>query len=147
MSINTVSKIPGRVKIRNVMISVADKDGIDGLVKGMLSVSKSVSILSTGGTFVEIQKILGESWRENLQQVSDYTGQPEMQGGLVKTLDFKIYLGLLSEKYNDAHISDLERTGAVEIDMVVGNLYPFKQTISRPDATLENARGNIDIGG
>ena len=70
-----------------------------------------------------------------------------MQGGLVKTLDFKIYLGLLSETYNEAHQQDLERTEAVPIDMVVCNLYPFRQTVARADATVEHARGNIDIGG
>jgi phosphoribosylaminoimidazolecarboxamide formyltransferase/IMP cyclohydrolase len=80
-------------------------------------------------------------------QVSDYTGQPETQGGLVKTLDFKIYLGLLTETYNDAHQGDLKRTGSVPIDMVVVNLYPFKETISKADVTVEQARGNIDIGG
>jgi len=69
------------------------------------------------------------------------------QGGLVKTLDFKIYLGLLTETYNDAHNDDIKRTGSVPIDMVIGNLYPFKDTISQPDVTVEQARGNIDIGG
>ena len=56
---------------------------------------------------------------KHLVRVSAYTGQPETQGGLVKTLDFKIYLGLLSETYNDAHRADLGRTGAEAIDMVV----------------------------
>jgi phosphoribosylaminoimidazolecarboxamide formyltransferase/IMP cyclohydrolase len=79
--------------------------------------------------------------------VSDYTGQPETQGGLVKTLDFKIYLGLLTETYNDAHQDDLKRTNALAIDMVVVNLYPFSQTIAKQGVTVEDARGNIDIGG
>ena len=65
----------------------------------------------------------------------------------MKTLDFKIYLGLLSETYNAAHATDLERTGAAAIDMVVANLYPFEQTIAAPGATLEDARANVDIGG
>ncbi|MDP6490875.1 MAG: hypothetical protein QGG69_03765, partial [Kiritimatiellia bacterium] len=82
-----------------------------------------------------------------LVAVSSYTGQPEMQGGLVKTLDFKIYLGLLSETYNEAHARDLERTGGVALDMVVVNLYPFKDTVAKPDVTPEMARTNIDIGG
>jgi phosphoribosylaminoimidazolecarboxamide formyltransferase/IMP cyclohydrolase len=82
-----------------------------------------------------------------LTRVSDYTGQPETQGGLVKTLDFKVYLGLLTETYNDAHQDDLKRTGSVPIDMVVVNLYPFQATISNADVTVEQARGNIDIGG
>jgi phosphoribosylaminoimidazolecarboxamide formyltransferase/IMP cyclohydrolase len=82
-----------------------------------------------------------------LTQVSDYTGQPETQGGLVKTLDFKIYLGLLTETYNEAHRADLRRTQSVPIDMAVVNLYPFRETIARAGTTLEQARGNIDIGG
>jgi len=65
----------------------------------------------------------------------------------VKTLDFKIYLGLLTETYNPAHQDDLKRTQALAIDMVVVNLYPFSQTIAQDGVTLENARGNIDIGG
>jgi phosphoribosylaminoimidazolecarboxamide formyltransferase/IMP cyclohydrolase len=65
----------------------------------------------------------------------------------VKTLDFKIYLGLLTETYNDSHQQDLERTGAVPVDMVVVNLYPFKETIAKAGVTVEQARGNIDIGG
>jgi phosphoribosylaminoimidazolecarboxamide formyltransferase/IMP cyclohydrolase len=70
-----------------------------------------------------------------------------MQGGLVKTLDFKIYLGLLSETHNPAHQADLARTGSVPIDMVVVNLYPFQKIIALNGTTLEEARGNIDIGG
>ena len=70
-----------------------------------------------------------------------------MQGGLVKTLDFKIYLGLLAETYNPDHQKDLSRAGAAHIDMVVVNLYPFETASSAPGATLEDARANIDIGG
>ncbi|MBN2535881.1 MAG: hypothetical protein JXB88_23575 [Spirochaetales bacterium] len=104
-------------------------------------------IYSTGGTYKEIQEILKDKAKNNLMEVSAYTGQPEMQGGLVKTLDFKIYLGLLSETYNQAHKKDLNRTNAVPIDMMVSNLYPFTETIAKPDATPENARANVDIGG
>ncbi|MFH1437026.1 MAG: hypothetical protein ABIJ56_15055, partial [Pseudomonadota bacterium] len=82
-----------------------------------------------------------------LTKVSDYTKQPETQGGLVKTLDFKIYLGILTEKYNGSHQEDLRRTAAVAIDMVVVNLYPFRETIAREGVTVEEARANIDIGG
>ena len=70
-----------------------------------------------------------------------------MQGGLVKTLDFKIYLGLLSETYNDAHQADLKRLSASPIDMVVVNLYPFRETVAKEGVTPEMARTNIDIGG
>ena len=70
-----------------------------------------------------------------------------MQGGLVKTLDFKIHLGLLSETYNDAHQADLKRLSAQPIDMVVVNLYPFRETVAKAGVTPEMARTNIDIGG
>ena len=66
---------------------------------------------------------------------------------IVKILDFKIYLGLLTETYNDDHQEDLKRTSALAIDMVVVNLYPFSETIANKGVSLEDARGNIDIGG
>ena len=104
-------------------------------------------IYSTGGTYAKVKEILGADAGKTLVAVSDYTGQPEMQGGLVKTLDFKIYLGLLSETYNDAHQADLKRLSAQPIDMVVVNLYPFKATVAKEGVTPEMARTNIDIGG
>jgi len=113
----------------------------------LLKINPEIKIFSTGGTYAKLKEILGEEAESCLTQVSDYTGQPETQGGLVKTLDFKIYLGLLTETYNDAHNEDIKRTGSIHIDMVIGNLYPFQDTISQPDVTVEMARGNIDIGG
>ena len=147
MSMNIVEKIDDRVQIRNVLISVSDKTGLDQLVPGLTKINPTVRIYSTGGTFGRIKEVLGSAAENHLTQVSDFTGQPETQGGLVKTLDFKIYLGLLTETYNPSHQADLERTGGVPIDMVVVNLYPFKATISQADVIVENARGNIDIGG
>jgi phosphoribosylaminoimidazolecarboxamide formyltransferase / IMP cyclohydrolase len=147
MAINKVQAIDDRVRVRTVLASVWDKSGLDTLVRSLLAANPDISILSTGGTYTALGQMLGAAASRCLRQVSDYTGQPEMQGGLVKTLDFRIYLGLLSETYNAAHRQDLDRTGAVPIDMVVVNLYPFRDTVARPEATLEDARGNIDIGG
>ncbi|MBI9105552.1 MAG: hypothetical protein JEZ04_02345 [Spirochaetales bacterium] len=147
MMLNRVEKIDNNVKINNILVSTADKAGLDEFVTGLIEVNPTVMIYSTGGTYSRIKDILGLGYAENLTAVSDYTGQPEMQGGLVKTLDFKIYLGLLSETYNDAHRDDLSRTGAVEFDMVIVNLYPFSETVKKKDVTLEDARANIDIGG
>lgn len=147
MTINVVAKIDNPVKVDTVLISVSDKSGLDQFVTGLLAVNPGIKILSTGGTFGRIREILGDQAETSLTQVSDYTGQPETQGGLVKTLDFKIYLGILTETYNTAHQEDLSRTGALPIDMVVVNLYPFQSTISKKDVTPEQARGNIDIGG
>lgn len=147
MTINKVQKIDDRVSVNHVLISVSDKSGLETFVPQLLQLNPDMRFFSTGGTFARLQEILGNRADGTLTQVSDYTGQPETQGGLVKTLDFKIYLGLLTETYNDAHQSDLKRTGGVAIDMVVVNLYPFKETIAKAGVTPEQARGNIDIGG
>ena len=147
MSINAVSRVEGDITVRNVLVSVSDKTGLESFIPALKSINRNVKFYSTGGTYAKIAEILDGEAEKNLVSVSDFTGQPEMQGGLVKTLDFKIYLGLLSESYNPAHQDDLERTGAVKFDMVVVNLYPFKETVAKPGVTLESARGNIDIGG
>ena len=147
MALNIVSEIDGRIKVRNVLMSVSDKTGLDAFVPALIAACPDVKIYSTGGTYTKIKEILGDAADKNLVAVSDYTGQPEMQGGLVKTLDFKIYLGLLSETYNDAHQEDLKRLDAQPIDMVVVNLYPFKETVAKEGVTPEMARTNIDIGG
>jgi len=147
MSINVVDKIDDLVRVKHVLASVSDKNGLETFIPALLKINPEIKIFSTGGTFGRIKEILGDAAATCLTQVSDYTGQPETQGGLVKTLDFKIYLGLLTETYNEAHSEDLKRTGSVPIDMVVCNLYPFKETISKEGVTVEQARGNIDIGG
>jgi len=147
MTINVVKKVDDLVKVKHVLLSVSDKSGLDTFIPRLLEINPEINFFSTGGTHGRIKEIIGEKADACLTQVSEYTGQPETQGGLVKTLDFKIYLGLLTETYNDAHQSDLQRTGGVPIDMVVVNLYPFKETISKDGVTPEQARGNIDIGG
>ncbi len=148
MSVNFVQNIDDWLPVRNALISVSDKQKLEVLVNGLVSLNDSVKIYSTGGTFARIGELLGpEAAARHLVAVSDYTGQPETQGGLVKTLDFKIYLGLLTETYNEAHQQDLQRTSAVAIDLVAVNLYPFAETVAKPDVTVELARANIDIGG
>ena len=147
MALNRVSRVDDRVKIKNVLLSVSDKSGLSALVEGLLDVNPEVRFYSTGGTYAHLESLLGERASLSLKAVSDYTGQPEMQGGLVKTLDFKIYMGLLSETYNDAHRLDLKRTACIEFDLVIVNLYPFQSTIAQAGVSLEDARANIDIGG
>lgn len=148
MALNIVEKIDDAVKINHVIASVSNKSGLEQFIPGLIEVNPDVMIYSTGGTYKMIREILEEERAsKTLTSVSEYTGQPEMQGGLVKTLDFKIYLGLLSETYNKAHTEDLKRVRGVPIDMVVVNLYPFRETISKAGVTPEQARTNIDIGG
>jgi phosphoribosylaminoimidazolecarboxamide formyltransferase/IMP cyclohydrolase len=147
MTLNIVDRIDNEVKVNHVLISVSDKTGLETLVPRLREINPAVRFFSTGGTYARLSDILGPDAGTCLTQVSDYTGQPETQGGLVKTLDFKIYLGLLTETHNPAHQADLERTRAVPIDMVVVNLYPFQATVAQTGVTVEKARGNIDIGG
>ncbi len=146
--VNIVNQVDDCVRIERVLVSVSDKRGLEELIPGLLGINPAVQFFSTGGTYRAIVQILGESEASShVTQISDYTGQPETQGGLVKTLDFKIYLGLLTETYNKAHQADMARTGAVPLDMVVVNLYPFEATIARQGVTVEEARAHIDIGG
>ncbi|MBO7683827.1 MAG: hypothetical protein J6T51_03775 [Kiritimatiellae bacterium] len=147
MALNIVTDIDDRVQVRNVLMSVSDKTGLESFVPALVAACPGVKIYSTGGTYAKVKEMLGAGAEGTLVAVSDYTGQPEMQGGLVKTLDFKIYLGLLSETYNDAHQADLRRLSAQPIDMVVVNLYPFRATVAKEGVTPEMARTNIDIGG
>lgn len=147
MAVNVVEQADDLVKIHHALVSVSDKSGLEELVPGLLAQNPEMRFFSTGGTYARLAEILGDAAAGRLVRVSDYTGQPETQGGLVKTLDFKIYLGLLTERYNPAHRQDLARTGGVPIDLVVVNLYPFAETVAAPDVTVEQARSNIDIGG
>ena len=142
-----VSTSPNMVGVKRVIVSVADKRNLESLVEGLVAANPQVVFYSTGGTFSRLEEILGSRARTNLTSISEYTGQKEMAGGLVKTLDYRIYLGILADKENEEHARHLREAGAVGFDMTVVNLYPFsKQVAERPD-DLEGARQNIDIGG
>jgi phosphoribosylaminoimidazolecarboxamide formyltransferase/IMP cyclohydrolase len=147
MAVNVVDKADEFVAVKTVLVSVSNKEGLETFIPELVRLCPGARFLSTGGTFSRLREILGDEAGERLTQVQDYTGQPETQGGLVKTLDFKIYLGILTETYNDFHKADLARTGATPIDMVVVNLYPFRETVAKPGARAEDIRGQIDIGG
>jgi phosphoribosylaminoimidazolecarboxamide formyltransferase/IMP cyclohydrolase len=127
-------------KIERVLISVSDKTGIVELAKELASFD--IEILSTGGTARQMRDA-------GLQviDVSDYTGFPEMMNGRVKTLHPMIHGGLLGLRNNPEHVEVMGKHGIKKIDMVVVNLYPFKETVAKPDVTLEDAIENIDIGG
>lgn len=144
MALNRVSRIDDRLPIKNVLVSVSDKTGLKELVEGLVALNPKVRFFSTGGTYQTLQSLTDPS---RVVSISDYTGQPEMQGGLVKTLDFKIYLGLLSETYNESHRQDVARCQAVEFDLVVVNLYPFEHAAAQAGSSLEDWRTHIDIGG
>ncbi len=127
-------------KIKRVLISLSDKSGAVEFAKELSQFS--VQFLSTGGT----AKILREAGLE-IMDVSEYTGFPEMLDGRVKTLHPKIHGGLLGLRDNQDHVATMARHGIENIDMIVVNLYPFKETVNKPDCTFEDAIENIDIGG
>jgi phosphoribosylaminoimidazolecarboxamide formyltransferase/IMP cyclohydrolase len=127
-------------KIRRAVVSVSDKTGVVEFARALGGMG--VEILSTGGT----AKTLRESG-ENVIEVSDYTGFPEMMEGRVKTLHPRIHGGILGRRDNPKDVEAMESQGIDPIDMVVVNLYPFEATIARKECTLEEAIENIDIGG
>ncbi|HOT58245.1 MAG TPA: hypothetical protein PK074_05225 [Spirochaetales bacterium] len=146
MAFNHVEKIQDAVPIRNVIVSVYDKSGLENMLVALLRYCPGVRFYATGGTYSFIQQLLGERSGAHLVDMTRYTGQPEMKGGLVKTLDWKIYLGLLAEPFDREHEADLARYDAVQFDMVICNLYPFTQASDQADS-FETARQHIDIGG
>jgi len=126
--------------IKRAIISVSDKTGIESFAQRLHKAG--VEIISTGGTAAILQKA-----GIPVTSVSDITGFPECLDGRVKTLDPHIHAGILAMRDNSEHMDQLESLGIKPIDMVVINLYPFRQTISKPDVTLSEAIENIDIGG
>ncbi len=147
MAIRPVRRADDRVRINTILVSLFDKTGLPELIPMLRAQCPGLKILSTGGTAANIREILGDDANRYVTDVSEYTGQPETEGGLVKTLDFKIYLGLLTESHNESHAADLKRTGATPIDLVACNLYPFSGAVSTAGGDVETARGHIDIGG
>ncbi len=147
MAMNRVKSTDDLIFISRAIVSVSDKRNIGDLVEGLIRINPAIQLYSTGGTFQVIQEKLGSAWGRNLISISSYTGQPEMQGGLVKTLDYRIYMGLLSEPNNVFHEEDMRRTGSVTFDLVVVNLYPFSAIVASEGCTVEDARSHIDIGG
>ena len=127
-------------KIARALISVSDKTGLVPFARALAQLG--FEIISTGGT-ARLLAAEGIAVRE----ISDFTGFPEMLDGRVKTLHPKVHGGLLYLRENADHVAQAAEHGILPIDLVVVNLYPFEQTIAKPDTTLEEAIEQIDIGG
>jgi len=128
------------VKIERALISVSDKSGIVEFARDLNDLG--VEIISTGGTASLLEKN-----GLKITGISDITGFPEMLDGRVKTLHPNIHAGLLARRDMPDHMSKLKEMDISPIDMVVVNLYPFKDTALKPDVSLEEVIENIDIGG
>ncbi|MFP8965678.1 bifunctional phosphoribosylaminoimidazolecarboxamide formyltransferase/IMP cyclohydrolase [Pokkaliibacter sp. CJK22405] len=129
---------PSLTPVRRALLSVSDKTGLLPFAQALQA--KGVELLSTGGTY----RMLKEAGVP-VTEVSDYTGFPEMMDGRVKTLHPKVHGGILGRRGQDDEV--MSEHGIAAIDMVVVNLYPFAQTVARPDCSWEDAIENIDIGG
>lgn len=128
------------MKIKRALLSVSDKSGLVEFARELAAMG--IEIISTGGTAAMLKKEKIPSI-----EISAFTGSPEILDGRVKTLHPKVHGGLLFVRGNPAHEKQAEENGIKPIDLVVVNLYPFEQTVAKPDVTLEEAIENIDIGG
>ncbi|MCK5172126.1 MAG: hypothetical protein KAR47_01975, partial [Planctomycetes bacterium] len=126
------------VKIKTALISVSDKSGVVDFAKHLSEMG--VKIISTGGT----AKALAAGGID-VVSIDSVTGFPEMMNGRVKTLHPKIHGGLLALREDAGHAASLKEHDITPIDLVCVNLYPFEQTVAKPDCTFAEAIENIDI--
>lgn len=126
--------------IQTALLSVSDKSGIVEFAQALAK--RGVRLLSTGGT----AKLLAEAGLA-VTEVATHTGSPEILDGRVKTLHPKIHGGLLARRDRAEHMQTIEAHGIDRIDLLVVNLYPFRQAVAKPDCSFEDAVENIDIGG
>src|SRR5256714_14782833 len=131
---------PGAVRIRRALLTVSDKRGLVDFARGLAELG--VEIVSTGGTARELADAGIES-----RPIDDYTGFPEILDGRVKTLNPRIYAGLLAVRSRPEHIATLAEQDIEPIDLVCVNLYPFERTASKRGVSTEEVVENIDIGG
>jgi phosphoribosylaminoimidazolecarboxamide formyltransferase / IMP cyclohydrolase len=127
-------------RVTRALLSVSDKRGIVDLARALAA--RGIALLSTGGT----AKALADAGLD-VVDVGTHTGFPEMLDGRVKTLHPAVHGGILARRDVAAHREALATHGIAPIDLVVVNLYPFRETVARPGCTLEDAIENIDIGG
>ncbi|MDA1156984.1 MAG: bifunctional phosphoribosylaminoimidazolecarboxamide formyltransferase/IMP cyclohydrolase [Cyanobacteria bacterium] len=122
------------------LLSVSNKEGLVPLAQGLLAAG--YQLISSGGTAAALSAA-----GVPVTKVAEHTGAPEILGGRVKTLHPRIHGGILAKRSESSHQSDLVDQGIAPIDVVVVNLYPFRETIARPDVSWDAAIENIDIGG
>ena len=125
---------------KRALLSVSDKAGVVAFAKNLVRLG--YEIISTGGTEAALR-----ADGVAVINISEVTGFPECLDGRVKTLHPNVHAGILAMRANPEHMSQLEKLNIDTIDIVAINLYPFKQTILRPDVTRAEAIENIDIGG
>jgi hypothetical protein len=128
------------LKIKRALLSVSDKTGLVSFAQTLTAAG--VELISTGGT----ARALRDAGLA-VKDISEHTGFPEMLDGRVKTLHPKVHGGLLYIRGNETHEAAVKAHDIAPIDLVVVNLYPFEQTVAKPNVALHDAIENIDIGG
>ena len=123
------------------LISVSDKTGISKLAQVLES--RGFSIFSTGGTW----RHLADAGIKNLKKIEDYGGFPEIMDGRVKTLNPKVFGGILADRRKPGHLEEAAQHGIEMLDVVVCNLYPFRAVVADPSRSEDDIIENIDIGG
>lgn len=162
--IKLVEEIDDLIKINTVFVSVTNKDGLisninstdnskwhlpeEGIIGLLAEINPEVLIISTGGT----AKLLREAGF-NVMDISDYTGWPEMETGLVKSMNPKLYVGMLAHPYTSSDDEYMKKFDIPPIDMVLVNFYPFQKTVEENPISPENRqafeiiRQQMDVGG
>ena len=131
---------PGAVRVRRALISVSDKRGVADFARGLVELG--VEIVSTGGTATALRDA-----GLDVRAIDDLTGFPEIMDGRVKTLNPRLYAGLLALRDNEEHMSQAAEHDIEFVDLVCVNLYPFERTVARAGVDAAEAIENIDIGG
>jgi phosphoribosylaminoimidazolecarboxamide formyltransferase/IMP cyclohydrolase len=136
-----MEKLKDGIQIRRALVSVSDKTALIPNIRVLVE-KFGVEIISTGGT----AKALIDAGIP-VTQIDEFTGFPEILDGRVKTLHPAVHGGILFRRDNPAHRLAVKEHNIEDIDLVIVNLYPFEQTVARPECTIEQAIENIDIGG
>ncbi len=142
-----VTRVDDLVKVRNVVVSVSDKTNLERFAPMLLEACPGMRFYATGGTHRFLTEVVGDRAPQKVVEITRYSTRPVTHSGLARTTDFKLYLGLLADPWNDVHVNDVSASGAVFFDMVVSNLTPFPDAEAAPAADVESTRLAIDIGG
>ena len=142
-----VRKIEDLVKVRNVIVSTADKRGLAEFAPKLVKICPQVRFYATGGTYAVLRESLGDMAAQRVVEMTRYTTQPITHSGLARTIDFKIYIGLLADPFNKVHVQDLSSAGAAFFDIVISSVHLYADLAAEGEPLPEDLRANIDIGG
>lgn len=142
-----ITKFEDLVPVRNIIVTCADKRGLDEFAPKLVKICPQVRFYATGGTFQVLKDALGHLASQRVVEMNRYTTQPVTHAGLARTIDFKLYIGLLADPFNPIHVQDLSSSGAAFFDTVISNVHLYDDMVEAGEIDPETVRMNIDIGG